>query len=85
METLSMCVRLCEQGINPEAVSSVIKEIRKATEALKAAENMTSWLSEEILMGYVKLCKRIEDCIVVKNIWLTMKSLHVAMWKHCPF
>ncbi|ELK11009.1 hypothetical protein PAL_GLEAN10020354 [Pteropus alecto] len=36
METLSICVRLCEQGINPEALSSVIKELRKATEALKA-------------------------------------------------
>ena len=83
METLSICVRLCEQGINPEALSSVIKELRKATEALKAAENMTSWLSEEILMGYVKLYRKIEDCIVVKNI--TMKSLHVAMWKHCSF
>uniref|UniRef100_A0A8D0H3J0 Mitotic spindle organizing protein 1 n=1 Tax=Sphenodon punctatus TaxID=8508 RepID=A0A8D0H3J0_SPHPU len=42
METLSICVRLCEQGINPEALSSVIKELRKATEALKAAENMTT-------------------------------------------
>ncbi|XP_061485963.1 mitotic-spindle organizing protein 1 [Rhineura floridana] len=41
METLSICVRLCEQGINPEALSAVIKELRKATEALKAAENMT--------------------------------------------
>nr|XP_034354270.1 mitotic-spindle organizing protein 1-like [Arvicanthis niloticus] len=28
METLSICVRLCEQGINPEALSSVIKELR---------------------------------------------------------
>ncbi|XP_004626367.1 mitotic-spindle organizing protein 1 [Octodon degus] len=42
METLSICVRLCEQGINPEALSSVIKELRKATEVLKAAENTTS-------------------------------------------
>lgn len=42
METLSICVRLCEQGINPEALSSVIKELRKASEALKAAENITS-------------------------------------------
>uniref|UniRef100_A0A8C4PRZ3 Mitotic spindle organizing protein 1 n=1 Tax=Equus asinus TaxID=9793 RepID=A0A8C4PRZ3_EQUAS len=42
METLSICVRLCEQGINPETLSSVIKELRKATEALKAAENVTS-------------------------------------------
>lgn len=35
METLSICVRLCEQGINPEALSSVIKELRKGSEALK--------------------------------------------------
>nr|XP_058911258.1 mitotic-spindle organizing protein 1-like [Kogia breviceps] len=42
METLFICVRLCEQGINPEALSSVIKELRKAAAALKAAENMTS-------------------------------------------
>uniref|UniRef100_A0A452F832 Mitotic spindle organizing protein 1 n=1 Tax=Capra hircus TaxID=9925 RepID=A0A452F832_CAPHI len=40
METLSICVRLCEQGINPEALSSVIKELRKATEALKVEIHM---------------------------------------------
>ncbi|KAF2975174.1 hypothetical protein EK904_003182 [Melospiza melodia maxima] len=39
METLSICVRLCEQGINPEALSSVIKELRKATEALKESDS----------------------------------------------
>lgn len=49
METLSICVRLCEQGINPEALSSVIKELRKATEALKAAENMTGWHGRRLL------------------------------------
>ncbi|XP_007465047.1 PREDICTED: mitotic-spindle organizing protein 1-like [Lipotes vexillifer] len=42
METLSICVWLCEQGINPEALSSVIKEFLKAAAALKAAENMTT-------------------------------------------
>ncbi|KAM4700107.1 mitotic-spindle organizing protein 1 [Discoglossus pictus] len=42
METLSICVRLCEQGINPEALSSVIKELRRATDALKASENTAS-------------------------------------------
>ncbi|KAF5909270.1 mitotic-spindle organizing protein 1, partial [Clarias magur] len=35
MESLSICVRLCEQGINPEALSSVIKELRRATDTLK--------------------------------------------------
>ncbi|XP_016150810.1 mitotic-spindle organizing protein 1 [Sinocyclocheilus rhinocerous] len=42
MESLSICVRLCEQGINPEALSSVIKELRKASDSLKASENSTS-------------------------------------------
>ncbi|XP_062866547.1 mitotic-spindle organizing protein 1 [Trichomycterus rosablanca] len=42
MESLSICVRLCEQGINPEALSSVIKELRRATDTLKASENSTS-------------------------------------------
>ncbi|KAI1899594.1 hypothetical protein AGOR_G00063400 [Albula goreensis] len=42
MESLSICVRLCEQGINPEALSSVIKELRKASDTLKATENSTS-------------------------------------------
>ncbi|XP_012696131.1 mitotic-spindle organizing protein 1 [Clupea harengus] len=42
MESLSICVRLCEQGINPEALSSVIKELRKASENLKTTENSTN-------------------------------------------
>ncbi|XP_059410153.1 mitotic-spindle organizing protein 1-like isoform X1 [Carassius carassius] len=42
MESLSICVRLCEQGINPEALSSVIKELRRASDALKASEISTS-------------------------------------------
>uniref|UniRef100_A0A8D0GW06 Mitotic-spindle organizing protein 1 n=1 Tax=Sphenodon punctatus TaxID=8508 RepID=A0A8D0GW06_SPHPU len=36
LETLSICIWLCEQGINSEALSLVIKELHKATEALKA-------------------------------------------------
>ncbi|XP_037660616.1 mitotic-spindle organizing protein 1-like [Choloepus didactylus] len=42
MGTLCICVRLCEQGINSEALPSVIKELRKASKVLKAAKNMTS-------------------------------------------
>ncbi|XP_023653287.1 mitotic-spindle organizing protein 1 [Brienomyrus brachyistius] len=42
MESLSICVRLCEQGINPEALSSVIKELRKASDSLKVSENSTT-------------------------------------------
>ncbi|XP_064165935.1 mitotic-spindle organizing protein 1 isoform X2 [Anguilla rostrata] len=39
VESLSLCVRLCEQGINPEALSSVIKELRKASDAMKVSES----------------------------------------------
>ncbi|KAG5833121.1 hypothetical protein ANANG_G00272500 [Anguilla anguilla] len=39
IESLSLCVRLCEQGINPEALSSVIKELRKASDAMKVSES----------------------------------------------
>ncbi|CAL8254988.1 unnamed protein product [Lota lota] len=42
MESLSICVRLCEQGINPEALSLVIKELRKASDSLKASDNSTN-------------------------------------------
>ncbi len=38
MESLSICVRLCEQGINPEALSSVIKELRRASDSLKVVD-----------------------------------------------
>ncbi|CAM9601675.1 mitotic-spindle organizing protein 1 [Lethenteron reissneri] len=38
-ESLAVCVRLCEQGVNPEALASVIRELRREAEALRAAEN----------------------------------------------
>ncbi|KAI9231881.1 MAG: mitotic-spindle organizing gamma-tubulin ring associated-domain-containing protein [Podila humilis] len=28
-ETLSICVSLCESGVNPEALAAVIKELRR--------------------------------------------------------
>ena len=34
-ETLAICVRLCEEGVNPEALALVIQELRRETEALK--------------------------------------------------
>uniref|UniRef100_A0A8C4Q7R5 Mitotic spindle organizing protein 1 n=1 Tax=Eptatretus burgeri TaxID=7764 RepID=A0A8C4Q7R5_EPTBU len=35
METLCICVRLCEQGVNPEALANVIKQLRKEMHALQ--------------------------------------------------
>ena len=34
-ESLALCVRLCENGANPQALATVIKEIRKQAQALK--------------------------------------------------
>ncbi len=45
MESLSICVRLCEQGINPEALSAVIKELRKASESLKVKKQAPNELT----------------------------------------
>ena len=30
-ETLAICVRLCESGVNPEALAMVIREMRRET------------------------------------------------------
>uniref|UniRef100_A0A8P4GBM7 Mitotic spindle organizing protein 1 n=1 Tax=Dicentrarchus labrax TaxID=13489 RepID=A0A8P4GBM7_DICLA len=57
MESLSICVRLCEQGINPEALSAVIKELRKASESLKvqtqAPKELTIILSKRLCVEVV--------------------------------
>jgi len=33
--TLSLCVSLIENGVNPEALATVIKELRRETQALE--------------------------------------------------
>lgn len=37
-ETLVTCVKLCEAGVNPEALASVIEELRRESAAIKVAE-----------------------------------------------
>ena len=37
-ETLTICVRLCEIGVNPEALADVIKEIRKEMIAINTTQ-----------------------------------------------
>ena len=34
-ETLVLCVKLCEAGVNPEALASVIRELRRESAAIK--------------------------------------------------
>ncbi|KAF8469011.1 mitotic-spindle organizing gamma-tubulin ring associated-domain-containing protein [Kalaharituber pfeilii] len=35
--TLPLCVHLIENGVNPEALANLIKELRRETEALRAS------------------------------------------------
>ena len=37
-ETLVLCVKLCEAGVNPEALASVIRELRRESAAIKVKE-----------------------------------------------
>ncbi len=37
-DSLALCVRLCENGANPEALATVIREIRRQSDALKRQE-----------------------------------------------
>ncbi|KAJ3296568.1 hypothetical protein HK104_001484 [Borealophlyctis nickersoniae] len=36
-ETLSLCVSLCESGVNPEALAAVIKELKRESRAVRQA------------------------------------------------
>ncbi|KAK3783014.1 hypothetical protein RRG08_015354 [Elysia crispata] len=35
-ETLALCLQLCENGVNPEALAEVIKELRRESALFKA-------------------------------------------------
>jgi len=37
-ETLAICVRLCEQGANPEALATVIRELRRESASIRNQE-----------------------------------------------
>ena len=41
-ESLDLCVRLCEQGAHPEALATIIRELRRESQAIKAAAATTS-------------------------------------------
>ena len=40
--SLASCVRLCEQGAHPEALATVIRELRRESQVVKAAAAATS-------------------------------------------
>ncbi|KAG9349561.1 hypothetical protein JZ751_028008, partial [Albula glossodonta] len=70
MESLSICVRLCEQGINPEALSSVIKELRKASDTLKVKAELVSHREQYELRTKMHLNGR-HDRTVPANLQIT--------------
>ena len=37
-ETLAICIKLCEAGVNPEALAAVLKELRRESAALQNQE-----------------------------------------------
>lgn len=37
-ESLAICVKLCEAGVNPEALAAVVKELRRESAALQSTE-----------------------------------------------
>ena len=36
-ETLFLCIQLCEQNVNPEALAAVVKELKREGQAVAAA------------------------------------------------
>jgi len=38
-DTLAICVRLCENGINPEALALVIQELRRASASVQPEQS----------------------------------------------
>jgi len=38
-ETLSICVRLCERGAHPEALATVVRELRRESQAIRQVNN----------------------------------------------
>ncbi|KAL0129306.1 hypothetical protein PUN28_004184 [Cardiocondyla obscurior] len=45
--TLSICIRLCENGVNPHALATVVKELQREVKAMNEAqiESSTSKIS----------------------------------------
>ncbi|CAH3167278.1 unnamed protein product [Porites lobata] len=39
-ESLAVCVKLCEAGVNPEALASVVQELRREAGALQAQDSV---------------------------------------------
>uniref|UniRef100_A0A8C6Q496 Mitotic spindle organizing protein 1 n=1 Tax=Nothobranchius furzeri TaxID=105023 RepID=A0A8C6Q496_NOTFU len=68
MESLSICVRLCEQGINPEALSAVIKELRRASESFKVHNYYAYYYYASYLLKMLLRTAQTEDRRQTSNV-----------------
>jgi len=37
-ESLALCVRLCERGAHPEALATVVRELRRESQAIRQSQ-----------------------------------------------
>ncbi|CAG8542872.1 2480_t:CDS:2 [Paraglomus brasilianum] len=44
-ETLSLCVSLCENGVNPEALAAMIKELKRESAAQEVSISLEQFVS----------------------------------------
>ncbi|KAG5891668.1 hypothetical protein JTB14_020086 [Gonioctena quinquepunctata] len=44
-ETLAVCIRLCEAGVNPELLATVIRELRKEVQSLEKSNESTHFMN----------------------------------------
>lgn len=44
-ETLTICVRLCEAGVNPESLATVIRELTKEVENMNENSDINGFIS----------------------------------------
>ncbi|XP_076682150.1 mitotic-spindle organizing protein 1 [Andrena cerasifolii] len=47
--TLSICIRLCENGVNPYALATVVKELQREVRAMNATNQLESPTSKSSL------------------------------------
>ena len=77
-ETLALCLQLCENGVNPEALAEVIKELRRES-ALFKVSHLVSLQVQKVLFCllqnlYMKSFSSCGSYLSVSN--LTLKEIN---------
>ncbi len=80
-ETLRICVQLLEAGVNPEALATVVQELRRETEALKVwslSANVHLGLGQELSVAPVCYPYQTNRCSLhgckIAMSWLSQNS-----------